>query len=68
MSYENYYNVEKGSLAYDAVENIIRGIFKSINNGNSPTDDDIGLIAIRYLMEKAHMSYPQILALQAKLR
>ncbi len=67
-SYENYYNVEKGTKAYDAVENIIRGIFKSINNGNEITDDNVGYVAISYLKEKAGLTYPQILALQAILR
>jgi len=68
ISYENYYNVEKGTKAYEAVENIIRGIFKSINGGREVTDDNVGLVALKYLMEKAGMTYPQILALEAKLR
>lgn len=67
-SYENYYHVEKGTKAYEAVENIIKGIFKSINNGNEVTDDNVGYVAMKYLMEKAGMTYPQILALEAKLR
>lgn len=67
-SYENYYNVEKGTKAYDAVENIIKGIFKSINNGKEVTDDNVGYVAIGYLIEKAGMTYPEILALQAALR
>src|SRR6056297_2013111 len=67
-SYENYYNVEKGTQAYAAVENIIRGIFKSINNGNDVTDENVGYVAVKYLREKAGLSYPQIMALQAALR
>ncbi|MFP4460718.1 MAG: tyrosine-protein phosphatase [Thermotogota bacterium] len=67
-SYENYYNVEKGTQAYDAIENIIKGIFKSINHGKEATDDNVRLIAIRYLMEKAGLSYSQVLALESKLR
>jgi hypothetical protein len=68
ISYENYYHVEKGSQAYDAVVNIIRGIFKSINDEQPVTDENIGYIAMKYLIEKVGLSYPEVKALEAKLR
>ncbi|HPJ90197.1 MAG TPA: SAM-dependent chlorinase/fluorinase [Thermotogota bacterium] len=67
-SYENYYHVEKGTPAYDAVINIIENIFISINNEQPVTDDNIGYVAMKYLIEKAGMSYPEVEALEEKLQ
>ncbi len=68
ISYENYYNVMPGTPAYDAVENIIIGIFKSINEGKAVTDENIKEISVKYLTEKVGLTQEQIIQIQEKLR
>jgi len=68
LSYENYYHVEKGTSAYTSVVNIIKEIFASINDGNPVNDENIGYVAMQYLVERVGLSYPEVLAIQSKLR
>jgi hypothetical protein len=67
-SYENYYNVEKGTLAYEAVEKIISDLFVEINNGNQVDDSNIKEVAIKYLTERVGLTHEQIYQIQQKLK
>jgi len=49
VSYENYYNVKPNTLAYTAVEKIIKDIFQSLNGENPVNDSNVKEIAVRYL-------------------
>ncbi len=67
-SYENYFNVKKGTLAYSAVEKIIVDIFVSINDGNPVDDSNIKEVAMNYLQSRVGLSADEIAALQARLK
>ncbi len=67
-SYENYYKVAPGTLAYEAVEGIIADIFIAMNDGNPVDDSNIKEVALNYLKTRVGLSDTQIAALQAKLK
>ena len=52
ISYENYYNVEPGTPAYTAVENIIVGILKSMNYENAVDNGNVKDVVVEYLKER----------------
>ncbi len=68
VSYENYYNVENGTPAYDAVENIIIDIFETINDGNPVNDENIKEVALKYLTERVGLTPEEIDSLETKLK
>ncbi len=67
QSYVNYYHVEPGSDAYEAVVGIIEGILENISNGKEITNDNVNTIAFRYLRDKVGLTFEEILKLQEKL-
>jgi len=67
-SYENYYNIEEGTPAYEAVERIISDLFVEMNNGDRVDDSNIKEVAIKYLTERVGLTKEQIYQLQQKLK
>ncbi len=67
-SYENYYKVQYGTAAYDAVEEIISDLFVEMNDGEPVDDSNVKQVAIKYLTEKVGLTVQQVSQLQEKLK
>ena len=67
-SYENYYKVQYGTAAYDAVKKIISDLFVEINDGKPVVDSNVKQVAMKYLTEKVGLTPEQIAQLQGKLK
>jgi len=67
-SYENYYKVQPGTAAYDAVRKIISDLFVEMNGGKPVDDSNVKQVAMKYLTEKVGLTAQQISQLQGKLK
>ncbi len=67
-SYENYYKVQPGTAAYDAVRKIISDLFVEMNGGKPVDDSNVKQVAMKYLTEKVGLTLDQIGQLQEKLK
>lgn len=68
ISYENYYNVRKGTTQYTELAQVVPDFFKALNGGKAVSDKNVQAVAEKYLLNTVKITAEELAAIKKNLQ